>query len=178
MRALLANAAAGVSTDYFLLPVASSTGRSSLSVYRERVYAYELYHQLRARWPKWRYSLAGEVDKTGHPLIRGESLDGAKPDLLVHVPGRMDGNLLVVEIKSLPAARTAIERDFLKLRAFLDVGYRQAIMLTFGGSVDLLGTAVRRSALLAGPQSEIETWHHAKAGLRAGPIRLERDAGE
>lgn len=62
-----------------LLPVADLHGGEPLIQSRERVYAYELYRQLRSRWPAWEYSLGEEVDKQGHPIARGEDLEGAKP---------------------------------------------------------------------------------------------------
>jgi hypothetical protein len=65
LRSLLANATARIAPDYFLLPVADVDGGEPLVQYRERVYAYELYHQLRLTWPdQWPYSLASEIDKT------------------------------------------------------------------------------------------------------------------
>jgi hypothetical protein len=130
---LLSTATAAISPAYFLLPVADGEGGEPLVLYRERVYAYELYHQLRSIWPdNWQYSLAGEIDKRGHPIVRGEYLDNSKPDLLVHVPGRMDGNLVVLEIKPLrlnvnPAEQVAFQRDLQKLMAFRAIGYEAAI---------------------------------------------------
>jgi hypothetical protein len=52
-----------------------------LPAYRERVYCYELYHQMRRRWPlNCEYSLNGEVDKRGHPYLQ------ARPDLRSVIP--------------------------------------------------------------------------------------------
>jgi hypothetical protein len=50
-RALMARAAAAVGRDYFMLPVGDHDGGQPLIQYRERFYAYELYHQLRSIWP-------------------------------------------------------------------------------------------------------------------------------
>lgn len=51
-------------------------------IYRERVYCYELYHQLRYKMeidPLWdEYELAGDLDKIGYSIITGKF----KPDLL------------------------------------------------------------------------------------------------
>jgi hypothetical protein len=52
-------------------------------------------------------------------VVRGARLDNVKPDLLVHVPGKMDHNLVVVEIKAAsprPPAdeRVAVERSDLR----------------------------------------------------------------
>ena len=66
--------------------------------FRERVYCYELYHQLRnILGDEFRYKLDGEVDKEGHPFY--PKLGPKKPDLIVHVPHDMDWNLAVIEVK-------------------------------------------------------------------------------
>ncbi|WP_461412849.1 hypothetical protein [Gemmatimonas sp.] len=136
-RETLRCAAAGIDAPYFQLPVAGQENPE----YRERVYAYELYHQLRQVWPEKlaHYSLGGEVDKAGHPLIRGNNLDNAKPDLIVHVPSGMDSNLAVVEIKPAPRAREGAAQDLRKLAAFCDpsVGkYAGGFFLVYGLSSD------------------------------------------
>lgn len=103
-------ASAAVPTDYFQLPVADQEEPE----YRERVYCYELYHQWRLRWPQGLpYSLCGEIDKQGHPVIRG----GSKPDFLVHHPGAFS-NLLIVEVKPANIATPRIVQDMKKLTQF------------------------------------------------------------
>jgi hypothetical protein len=145
-RALLSGAAARIEEPYFPLPVATRKTDKRLLQYRERVYAYELYHQLRCHWPIWRYSLAGEVDKRGHPLVRGPQLDRAKPDLLVHVPGQMNENLAVVEIKVASAATRELAKDVDKLRAFrTDARYGLGILLVFGETFDVSATVAAAS---------------------------------
>lgn len=63
---ILAEATASVGPEYFLLPIDGAD-----PIYRERVYCYELYHQMRRRWPDdRRYILNGEVDKSAHPYFR------------------------------------------------------------------------------------------------------------
>ncbi len=57
MHALLANATATIAAAYFLLAVADAEEAEPHVQYRERVYAYELYQELRLRCPGWRYSL-------------------------------------------------------------------------------------------------------------------------
>ena len=141
-RSLIVDATARMTSEYFLLPVASADPSDALVQYRERVYAYELYHQLRLRWPaNWAYSLGGEIDKRCHPLIRDEPLHNAKPDLLVYIPGRMDRNLSVIEIKPLqsnpqPHEQDRFKKDLQKLIAFRQTGYASAFFLVFGSSVD------------------------------------------
>lgn len=76
---------------YFKIGEAESTELK----YRERVYCYELYHQLRNRLgDSYTYKVDGELDKRGHPVIKP-----CIPDFVVHVPSRMDRNLVVVEVK-------------------------------------------------------------------------------
>jgi len=58
-RAALADATAAIADEYFLLPVADGDGRPALSKYRERVYAYELYHRLRCNWTRRPFTLGG-----------------------------------------------------------------------------------------------------------------------
>jgi hypothetical protein len=116
---------------YFQLPVAGQED----PIYRERVYCYELYHQIRVLWPSdSQYYLCGEVDKAGHPLIRGDSLDNTKPDLLIHIPGERD-NALVIEIKPVNAQTAGIEKDLKTLTAYRrDALYRAAVLLVYGSS--------------------------------------------
>jgi hypothetical protein len=126
---LLQRATAAVSAEYFLLPVHGAD-----SIYRERVYCYELYHQLRCLWPEgspWR--LNGEVDKAGHPYFRGQR--ALKPDFIVHQPGT-GHNFAVAEVKADDASRDAIAKDLESLTRFADeFGYQRAIYLIYGNNV-------------------------------------------
>jgi len=123
----LMKAIENMDAHYFQLPVAGSDE----PIYRERVYCYELYHHLRcALGDVFPYKLHGEVDKTGHPLIRKIK----KPDFIVHEPGNMS-NLVVIEIKSVTVKNriNKLSEDFEKLKWFIDnVGYYRAIMLIYG----------------------------------------------
>jgi hypothetical protein len=102
-------------------------------IYRERVYCYELYHQMRLLWPiKTPYSLCGEVDKRGHPFYRGNELDQAKPDFLVHIPGELR-NYAVIEVKPINARHRGIYKDLKTLTTFRrNAGYQRAIYLFYG----------------------------------------------
>lgn len=121
-----------ISSEFMKLPIADMDE----PIYRELVYCYELYHCLRremenlANFP---YSLCGELDKSGHPLIRGNSLDKIKPDFLVHKPGQMEKNLVVIEVKPVNAASAAIAKDLKCLTAFCRrAQYFQAVYLIYG----------------------------------------------
>jgi len=126
---ILAEATAKIATPYFQLPIAGEVE----PIYRERVYSYELYHQLRALMDEderfAQYALSGEIDKQGHPIIRR-----CAPDLVFHSPGTMDSNLVVIEVKAVNAALDGILKDFANLGYFVsrDVNYQLGIELVYG----------------------------------------------
>lgn len=157
-----------VGGEYFQLPIA---GREN-SIYRERVYCYELYHQMRSMWPQEsHYSLGGEIDKSGHPLIHGNSLDKIKPDFLVHVPGEMD-NYAVIEVKPINGSLEGIKKDLRTLNSFCQyAGYQRAIYLFYGNrnSNDIMQNlnTIAHNADNGIDLTAIEIWHHRVAGDRA-----------
>ena len=170
--AIFIDATRDIIPDYFQLPVA---GRED-PIYRERVYCYELYHQLRLRWPAGtEYSLCGEIDKNGHGLIRGNDLDNKKPDFLVHVPGVMEQNYLVMEVKSENAHKAGIEKDLRTLTAFCTKGeYSRAILLVYGSSETAFDRIKATSNFLADSDENgrirldlIELWHHSNPKIEA-----------
>jgi hypothetical protein len=142
----LCTATQNIQLAYMFLPVAGSV----LPVYRERVYCYELYHQLRLSWDDHAgYSLGGEVDKTHHPLMRGLDINKTKPDLLVHKPGDMDGNLIVIEVKPITAKKHGIRKDLRTLTAFLRRGrYHHAIYLVYGDRPRLFNNFAVKARML------------------------------
>ncbi|HBG62189.1 MAG: hypothetical protein A2Y03_00685 [Omnitrophica WOR_2 bacterium GWF2_38_59] len=168
---ILLNATKRIKQNYFQLPI---DGQED-PIYRERVYCYELYHQLRISWPdETKYELSGEVDKSGHPLIRGNNLDNVKPDLLVHIPGDMRGNYLVIEVKPLIANKEGIKKDLKTLTAFRRyAGYRKAIYLFYGqGDIQykinqIMGLAKDEAEI---DLSQIELWWHSEVGSSAEKI--------
>ncbi|MDG5467269.1 hypothetical protein P9J64_02940 [Deltaproteobacteria bacterium IMCC39524] len=127
---ILIQATRNVPEEYFQLPIDGAEE----PLYRERVYCYELYHQMRSLWPpQSHFTLSGEVDKAGHPLIRDNGLDNTKPDFLVHIPGDMGGNFAVIEVKPIIATRAGIKKDLETLSAFTNyAGYAVAILLIYG----------------------------------------------
>ncbi len=128
----LSEACRKIDRHYFQLDVAGSMD----SVFRERVYCYELYHQLRCvLGDSFPYKLDGEVDKAGHPIIR-KTLGRKKPDFIVHVPSGMQKNLVVIEVKPITVKDRPqkLKKDLETLRGFLNLedGYYRAIMLIYG----------------------------------------------
>jgi len=135
----LKKAGARMDQHYFQLPVA---GREK-PVFRERVYCYELYHQIRnALGDDFPYKLDGEVDKSGHPIIRGEK----KPDFIVHKPGKMNRNLVVIEVKPITVKDDVgrLVEDLKTLQSFIDEAkYYRAIMLVYGDGKQKLPERIR-----------------------------------
>ena len=170
---LIADATEHIEQNYFQLPI---DGQED-PVYRERVYCYELYHQLRSRWPdNTKYELSGEVDKSGHPLIRGNNLDKVKPDLLVHIPGDMQGNYTIIEIKPINAKRDGLLKDLSTLTAFRrHAGYEKAIYLFYGkGDIErILAMADELQRQDRGNKIDlnlIELWLHQEVGTPASRV--------
>jgi hypothetical protein len=157
-QALLVEAAARIAPEYFLLPIHNADAR-----YRERVYCYELYHQLRSRWPRDSpYCLNGEVDKSAHPYFRHNG-GAPKPDFIVHVPGTGD-NFAVVEVKSPLVDGDGIRDDIQKHVRFRELGYRRALYLLYGMGADEAVHRVRAAGITAAQMNAIEIWVHPHVG--------------
>ncbi len=128
-------ATARIGEPHFSLAVA---GRATPAI-RERVYCYELYHQLRGLLPdaaRFPFTLHGEVDKRGHPVL-GERLQGRNPDFIVHIPGHMgaQANLAVVEVKPCGSFGEPVTKDADALVAFVqEADYFRGVGLVFGGN--------------------------------------------
>ena len=162
---VLTAATAALAPGYFRLPV-HGTG----PVFRERVYCYELYHQMRRRWPrKCNFVLNGEVDKQRHPYFLDHR--HPKPDFLVHVPGTGE-NYAVIEVKPPGADADEIRNDISKLAQFRE-WYERAIYLHYGLDPDearnRIAVCAEDQALLVG----IELWVHPQPGVAAA--RVDRD---
>jgi hypothetical protein len=170
-------ACARVGAIYFQLPVADAD-----AVYRERVYCYELYHQLRCCWEDFPFCLGGEIDKSGNPHFQDGPYARAKPDLLVHKPGDKTRNLACVEVK--PFCRPVAEfvSDLEKLTWFCHSGhYYRGVFLVYG--IDLADSArgavlrdeLKKRALERPEEIDlacIHVLHHPAAGQRARRIPL------
>ena len=161
---ILQTATAGVEAMYFHLNIDGGD-----PVFRERVYCYELYHQMRKNWPtNSQYFLNGELDKRAHPILRELGADYAKPDLLVHTPGAMAGNYAIIEVKHSMAA-DGIRKDLETLDLFVrKVGYQRAIYLIYGQEAKARG--LERIEAIADEFEDlvpIEVWLHSEAGQLA-----------
>lgn len=166
---ILRIASAAVPRDYFQLPVAGQEH----PIYRERVYCYELYHQIRCQWPPGSgFTLAGEVDKAGHRLLRGGKLDRVKPDFLVHSPGDMDENFAAIEVKPSNASVASIVEDVETLEAFRDeANYERSLMWIYGErDFNALLDQLCSECRMRGVGKDVEVWVHATAGAEAQPV--------
>jgi hypothetical protein len=114
---------------------------SEHGVYRERVYCYELYHQLRLTLPPpddieanpCGYLLSGEIDKAGLNAITVKGRE--KPDMVWHKPGTSD-NGVVLEVKAAdPWSPNGVSKDLKTLTTFLAApgrAYNLGFLLVFG----------------------------------------------
>jgi hypothetical protein len=159
---VLAEATGAIEDGYFHLDIDGGD-----PVYRERVYCYELYHQMRLRWPAGcPFYLNGEIDKAAHPILIELGADYAKPDLLIHRPGYMTGNHAIIEVKSSRAPNAGIKKDLRTLSLFRSVvGYERAIYLIYGDEVDdkLVGR-IQHAATETKNLAPIEVWIHQMVG--------------
>ncbi|MCC8952716.1 methionyl-tRNA formyltransferase-like protein [Bradyrhizobium sp. Pear77] len=159
---LLGRVTAGIRPEYIRLPIDGGP-----AVYRERVYCYELYHQMRLEWPDdGPFRLNGEVDKAGHPRLGPLGASRYKPDLLVHGPGNMGFNHAVIEVKSMMANATGIKKDLNTLRLFRRVvGYERSISLIYGEPpMDRVIERVNNAAVGLPELPHIEVWVHCGLG--------------
>jgi len=165
LSSILRKATEAIEADYFHLHIDGGA-----PVYRERVYSYELYHQMRARWPiECLFRLNGEVDKRAHPILRQRGVGALQPDLLVHGPGSMNRNHAIIEIKSSDAGTGGIRKDLTTLATFMNsVNYERAIYLIYGSEINqaLLARIVRISQNVD-RLPRIEVWLHHAALTRA-----------
>jgi len=165
---ILREATSSIQQEYFQLPVA----RRETPIYRERVYCYELYHQIRSRWPvSSGFSIGAEVDKSGHPIIRGNNLDYVKPDFIVHVPEDMGNQLLVMEVKPANGRTEGIKKDLTTLSAFLRRGFYENAYYLIYGAIDVEGFSDRLRTVLGDDNDflieKITFWHHPEPGTPA-----------
>jgi hypothetical protein len=165
---IIAHATQAIEPSYFRIDIDGGD-----PVYRERVYCYELYHQMRMLWPaNCSYYLNGELDKAAHPIFTKLGVRPSKPDLLVHTPGYMTGNHAVIEVKFAGTSNRNIRKDIKTLSTFMNrAGYERAIYLIYGDvDADRLINRVTKVAERTGMAAGIELWVH---GNPRQPARLQ-----
>nr|WP_315227808.1 hypothetical protein [uncultured Limnohabitans sp.] len=163
---ILQSATSCIEGCYFQTNVLDKKNQSK-KVYRERIYCYELYHQLRSIWPHKEDEalvLHGEFDKSGSQFFAGLSVHGAKPDFLIHTPGSTNKNLLAMEVKPINAQNNKIKSDLEKLTVMLRKAYfSHAIFLIFGNGSKKKADQILSRKLEWQFDSNIEIWAHENA---------------
>jgi hypothetical protein len=161
LNRILRRATRAIEPGYFRLNIDGGD-----PIYRERVYCYELYHQMRCRWPgDTEFYLNGEIDKAAHPILQQLGAAHAKPDLLVHRPGYMVGNHAIIEVKHSNASNDGIRSDLTKLSLFVrNVRYQRAIYLIYGEGADArIVERIQNIAAGLGDLEPVEVWLHQQA---------------
>jgi hypothetical protein len=114
-------------------------------IVRERVFCYELYHQIRSQMtPCHKLSLNGEIDKRGHKDF--ECKDWKNPDFVFHIPGTNEHNTIVIEVKGkLSGYESEIMDDLQTLLTFISkYGYTAGIFILYNHTFDELKKALGR----------------------------------
>jgi hypothetical protein len=126
-------------------------------IVRERVFCYELYHQIRTLMTDdFSISLNGEIDKRGH--VDFEKEHRKNPDFVFHTPGTHIGNTIVIEVKGrLDYPDSEILGDFETLLTFVSrYWYESGIFILYNHSctdlLDIYGEDLQR--LKSRPKAE------------------------
>jgi hypothetical protein len=136
----------GIGQEYFKL----ITTYEPSGIVRERVFCYELYHQIRLNMgTDYALSLNGEIDKRGH--VDFHPADQKNPDFVFHMPGTHEGNTLIVEVKGTLTRRKEVIQDFSTILRFVtNYQYQAGIFILYNHSlhefVEDLGVGLRELA--------------------------------
>ena len=165
---ILTQATALIAPEYFNLPIDGGD-----PVYRERVYCYELYHQMRALWPDYgEYFLNGEVDKGGHPYF--QELGSLKPDFIIHKPGT-GNNYAAIEVKAGAAAAKDIQKDVGTLLTFLGLGYQRALYIVYGDHPETVRERISGAIQDPAALDAFELWVHYAVGEPAVVVPFDQN---
>lgn len=164
---ILQDATEAIDAKYFLFSVHGS----QTPIFRERVYCYELYHQMRHACEPILglsdYCLTAEVDKRGHPDQAVQALKLGVPDFLIHVPGK-SLNYAAMEVKPAGAPEKQETKDIKSLEKLQKLGYERLIYLIYG---ELMTSQLRRLRIGIG-KLPIEVWNHQSPGQAAKKLDL------
>ena len=158
-----------IKPPYFCIPLHGLAEQK----YRERVYCYELYHQLRCctRQDVW-CVLSGAKTQLPLPIFR-RLFNRTMPDFLLHVPSEMGANVVVMNINPITARSQDIERDVKALKRFTTAraSSRQAICLIYGDGESLDQFLSRMREAVFAKESLIVMWHR-HPGESADVVRV------
>lgn len=130
-----------ITQDYFLLETTYG------EIKRERIFCYELYHQMRCSWcDNALIKIHGEIDKRGHSSFDQEHQKN--PDFVFHIPGEFDNNRVIVEVKG-NLSTNGIRKDIETLTTFIErYGYRKGVYLIFNYSLSEMRNELLRTRML------------------------------
>ncbi len=137
------NAIKNIKQDYYSI----ETIYRKQGIPRERVYCYELYHQLRLKFNNDLLIIHGELDKSGH--IDFQDPKRVVPDFLIHQPGTHKNNFVIIEVKGV-IKRKKIIGDLEKIYKLINnstIHYQYGIFLLYGYSFDDLVRQISREDL-------------------------------
>ena len=131
------------------------TAREPDGIVRERVFCYELYHQMRSLGKSDDdFSLVwhGEIDKRGHEDFAIE--DRFNPDFILHGPGDHGLNCVVVEVKGTLRNPEGIKNDINKLATFVEkYAYTLGIFVLYNHTLEEFKTIF--TEMLQGGEGQI-----------------------
>lgn len=108
------------------------------AIVRERVFCYELYHQMRMIQDKYELtniSLSAEIDKRGHDGFKRQ--DQKNPDFIFHQYGTFKKNEIVIEVKG--TLVRGIFKDFETLNLYCKrYRYKHAYFILYNSDLDEL----------------------------------------
>lgn len=134
---LIMDSLENVGDEYYKL----TTTYRTLGVVRERIFCYELYHQMRliqSARGLTDVQIHGEIDKSGH--VAFDSNARKNPDFVFHVPGMMKGNAIVVEVKGKIEGtyQEGVYKDIVTLSKFTNNKhyYHSAVLIIYNCTYD------------------------------------------
>ena len=126
-----------VGDEYYRL----TTTYKPLGIVRERVFCYELYHQMRliqSQRGLTDIQIHGEIDKSGH--VGFDRNARKNPDFVFHIPGMMQGNAIVVEVKGKIEGnyQEGVYKDIVTLSKFTNYKhyYHSGILILYNYTYD------------------------------------------
>ncbi|GAB2507438.1 hypothetical protein GCM10027188_08180 [Lysobacter humi (ex Lee et al. 2017)] len=149
-----------IGNTYFRLPIAGERH----GIRRERVYCYELYHQLRTLLTAEVLTLTGEPDKRGR-----SDFPGINPDFILHAPGTHESNSVVMEVECRVGYRHIV-KDLNNLLVMRRRGYQTLVLLLFAVEQVPWPMIWRAAEEVAISTSDFLVYLHRRAGEPAAVV--------
>ncbi len=127
---ILSDSLKNIKQEYYRI----ETNGDKFGIPRERVFCYELYHQLRCEFDDDILRIHGELDKRGQNDFQGKTR--AIPDFLIHQPGTHRNNNIIIEVKGV-LNKDDLIGDLQKIYSFIHdptIHYENGIFLQYNYS--------------------------------------------